>query len=162
MAGTGKAPEFRDGLLQALEATFHVFQQHLEDISEEEAQRSPTGNLSPIVWQVGHIATVDGGFAVVFGGARTPPDSYREIFGRGSRGGAGKYPALGDVRQACASSHQALVSAVRSADLGAPAELMGMTKSIGDWGMLGVFHRGYHTAKIATLRVLLGKPRLLG
>jgi uncharacterized damage-inducible protein DinB len=51
--------EPKDLLRYALEATRDRVIRCLEDLSEEEARRVVQG-LSPVVWQVGHLAQADG------------------------------------------------------------------------------------------------------
>jgi hypothetical protein len=65
--------EPKDLLRYALEATRDRVIRCLEDLSEEEARRVVQG-LSPVVWQVGHLAQADG---VLLRRAGAPPSRRR-------------------------------------------------------------------------------------
>lgn len=157
--GTSTTPDLRDTAANRLEVVHRLIAASLEDLTEDEAQRSPTSGLSPVVWQVGHLALMTGWMTERLGGAYTPPPTYEERFQRGT-GGPGRYPTLAEVRRAFDDSHQAILGVIRTTDLGQPLDIMGMTRHRGDLAVMCAAHYGYHMAKIATLRALLGKPRL--
>jgi hypothetical protein len=158
-------------LLQYQVAMSHqVLKRSLEGISDEEARRTP-GGLSPILWQAGHIALANFGFArgslgFVLGRDVAPlgvlPGNSAALFKTGT-GGAASYPPFGDVAGSVDASHDALARAVAEVDLRAPNEGPG-----GAWHTqaeafaFAVMHGWYHIGKINTLRALLGKPKLFG
>lgn len=158
-------------LLQHQLAVSHsILKRSLEGISDEEARRTPS-SLSPIVWQAGHIALGDFGFArrdlrFVLGADIAPagmlPGDSAGLFKTGT-GGVASYPLFGEVVESVEASHHALAQAVAEADLSAPNQGPG-----GIWNTqaeafaFAVTHRWYHIGKITTLRALIGKPRLFG
>ncbi len=148
----------RDVALIEVARTNQILLRTLGDLNEEELQRSPAGGLSPIIWQVGHLATQDAYFARLCGHDFKPDASVEALFGRGTSG-AGPYPPLAEVRLAWDAAHGALESVARTADLSQPVQSK-MFKTVGDVVSFATFHRGYHIGKICTLRALLGKPRL--
>lgn len=135
----------------------------LHDVSDDEAKRSPAQPLSPIVWHAGHVAFTNFSFAV--GRRAAParvPEGYPALFAMGTGGGAG-YPALSTVVEVLDDSHTALLAAVTRADLAAPNEgPFGAWSNVAEMFVFAGNHCSYHIGKIATLRALLGKPRLIG
>jgi uncharacterized damage-inducible protein DinB len=134
----------------------------LEDLTGDEARRVLAGGLSPVTWQVGHLAVVDATFVQRGGSAYAPPPHYLDLFKMGS-GGAADYPPLGEAWEAFDGAHQALLRVAAEADYRTPVEhRFRIYTNIGEMLIFACYHRGYHTGKIATLRALLGKPRLFG
>ena len=134
----------------------------LEGVTDDEARRVLAGRLSPFTWQVGHLATIDATFAERGGGTYALPPSYADLFKMGS-GGAADYPALSEVWNAFDGAHQALLRVAAEADYESPIEhRFRIYTNIGEMLIFACHHRGYHLGKIATLRSLLGKPRLFG
>src|SRR5207249_6476949 len=88
--------ESRDVVRFGLTASFTRVLRCVEDVSEAEAGQLPN-NLSPMIWQLGHLALSDGGFFRLAGGTSPAPDSFKGFFRTGS-GGAADYPPLSDVR----------------------------------------------------------------
>lgn len=147
--------------LYGLNATQIRVHRCLEEISENDARRSPIPGLAPIVWQVGHLAWSDFGFARRADGRTEMPDGYEALFKPGTGGGDESYPSLDEVKEAFNHAHQALESAARTVDPDTPVE----TRNYGNVGGMLVFacyHRGYHIGKMTTLRALMKKHRLFG
>ncbi len=148
----------QDVALIEVARTNQILLRTLGDLNEEELQLSPAGGLSPIIWQVGHLATQDAYFARLCGHDFTPDASVEALFGRGI-GGARPYPPLAEVRPIYDAAQGALEEVARTSDLNQPVQAK-MFKTVGDVVSFACFHRGYHIGKICTLRALLGKPRL--
>lgn len=149
----------REQFRYGLEASYSRALRCVGDIGEEEARQAPHG-LSPIIWQLGHLALADEGFLKRAGGALEIPGSYRELFATGT-GGIAEYPSLAEVRSAFEAGNRALEEAARTADLAQAVDARNY-KTIGEMLVFAAYHRGYHIGKITTLRALLGKPRLFG
>jgi len=84
----------------------------------------PNAPLSPVFWQVGHLATPSNLYILKRAGiapATELPENYAGLFATGTGGNADN-PPLGTVVQAFDDSHEALVRAVVEADLGTPNE----------------------------------------
>jgi hypothetical protein len=124
-------------------------------VSEADARRVMAGTLTPIVWQVGHIALVDGNWVRRAGGDSPVPARYAEVFKQGS-GGEQDYPPLAEVWDVCESAHRALVDRADGADYETPVDAPSY-KTVGEMLMYAPYHRGYHIGKIMSLRALLGK-----
>lgn len=148
---------------QQLGLSHRLLKHTLNDISEEDARRIPSPAVSPIVWQVGHVAFVNFSFAVGRDAVRTKvPETYPALFATGT-GGRADYPAFATVVKVLDDSHAALLNAVAEGNLGAPAEgPFGAWKNVGEMFAFSNNHCWYHLGKITTLRALLGRPRLFG
>lgn len=132
----------------------------LADLSVAEARRAPLPALSPVVWQVGHIAFHDGQFARKAAAAGTVPAEYEGLFKAGT-GGEAAYPPIGQVWEVFDKTHATLLRIAQEADLATPVEGQ-MYTDIGGMLMFACVHRGYHIGKMTTLRALLDKPVLFG
>ncbi len=128
----------------------------LEDLTEDDVHRSPAGNLSPVIWQVGHLAWTESFYASRADRTGSVPSLFEQLFKSGT-GGAGDYPPLAEVNAAFASAQQGLAEVARSSDLARKIEGRNYS-TVGELLLFACFHRGYHQGKIATLRALLGKP----
>ncbi len=148
----------RDVALIEAARTNHILLRTLGDLDEGELQRSPAGGLSPIIWQVGHIASSDAFFARLCGHTFAPDAAFEALFGRRT-GGVKPYPPRAEVTLVYEAARAALESVARTADLSQPVEYERF-KTVGDVLSFAYFHRGYHIGKICTLRALLSKPRL--
>ena len=148
---------------EQLVVTQQFLKRCLSDISDDESRRMPDATLSPIIWQVGHLAAINSYLVRRVGGAAAAePARYRELFKTGT-GGSAAYPPLDAIVAACDSTHEALVRALAEANLDAPNESSaGFWKDVGGLFSFANSHRWYHIGKIMTLRALLGKPRILG
>lgn len=160
MKSAGHVNGLNDISLHQLNFSYGIILRLLSDVAEAEAQRSPAGNLSPIVWQAGHVACADATFAAVAGRPFAVPAGFEELFGRRT-GGVKPYPPLSDVKPVLEGAHQALCAVAQSMDLTERVQGPEIFRNRGDVLAFTGVHRGYHQGKIATLRALLGKPRLI-
>jgi len=134
--------------------------QCVADLESGEWTARPQG-LAPILWQVGHLALVDGEAARRLGYSVEIPESFQSLFRYGSTGD-GPYPDPKEVLAAFDQASEQLAAAAQG-DLSRPSnDPSGRTQTAGDLIVFLIYHRGYHHGKIMTLRSLLGKPRLLG
>ncbi len=149
----------RDFMLFGLTATSTRALRCVDDVGDEEARQSLHG-LSPIIWQLGHLALADEGFLKRTGRSAEVPTSYRELFATGT-GGNADYPPLAEVRSVFEAGNRALEEAVRTVD---PAQAVDARnyKTLGEMLVFAAYHRGYHIGKMTTLRALIGKLRLFG
>jgi len=148
--------ELREVIAGQLQSSHQRVLRTLQDLTEDDVHRSPTGNLSPVIWQIGHLAWAESFYANKAGGSRSAPPTYEQLF-RSGTGGAGNYPSLTDVTAAFAQAQSGLAEMARMADLARPVEGRNYS-TVGELFLFACFHRGYHQGKIATLRALLGKP----
>jgi len=147
--------------LYGLTATHTRLHRCLEEITEEEARRSPLPGLAPIVWQVGHLAWADFGFARRADGRSEIPRGYDDLFKPGTGTGGESFPSLAEVTGAFDRAQAALENAARTADPATAVEARNYS-TIGEMLVFAFYHRGYHIGKLTTLRALLKKPRLFG
>lgn len=126
-----------------------------KDLTEEEAAARPQ-ELTPIVWQVGHLTYYDA-FLVsrVRGGTPDVPEEYAELFKQGSSGD-GSFPPLADVRAVAERVHANVLELVE-VDAFQPLDGGSLYSNLGGALMFTQMHRGWHVGKIMTLRALLGK-----
>jgi hypothetical protein len=148
----------REVLLMEIGRTNRILLRTLEDLSADELQRSPVSNLSPVIWQVGHVAATDAYFAGMCGADVTVSEEFRGLFGRNS-GGPKPYPGLVDVKLVYDMGQQALEALTQSAEMGRAIESKNF-KTVADALSFSCFHRGYHIGKICTLRALMGRQPL--
>lgn len=139
-----------------LAVTYERVKRCLDGLTDGEARRLPDGRLTPVVWQVGHLAYVDSNYVQRGGGAPTAPARYADLFKPGT-GGEQDYPPLDEVWAAFDGAQQGLLGVAREADYAAPLDYPAY-KNVGEMLVYACFHRGYHVGKMATLRALLGKP----
>jgi len=149
----------RDVIRFGLTASFTRTQRCVEDVSDGEAAQTPN-NLTPIVWQLGHLALSDGGFLRLAGGTSPAPELFKGLFKTGS-GGPADYPPLGEVKPVFEAAQRELERLAQSANLDQSVESRNYA-TIGEMLVFAAYHRGYHVGKMTTLRALLGKPRLFG
>jgi len=146
-------------IVYGLTASFTRVQRCVEDVSDSEAAQTPH-DLTPIIWQLGHLALSDGGFLRLAGGTSPAPDSFKGFFRTGS-GGPADYPPLGELKPVFEAAQRGLEELARSADLNQRVESRNFA-TIAEMLVFAAYHRGYHVGKMTTLRALLGKPRLFG
>ncbi len=151
--------DIRDVIRYGLTASFTRALRCVDDVSDAEARQTPH-NLSPIVWQLGHLALSDGGFFRLAGGTSPAPESFKGFFKTGS-GGPAEYPLLAEVRAVFEAAQRELERLGQSANLAQSVESRNYA-TIGEMLIFAAYHRGYHIGKMTTLRALLGKPRLFG
>lgn len=149
----------RDLIRFGLDASFSRAMRCVDDLSDEEARRSPHG-LSPIVWQLGHLALSDNGYLSRIGAQPSVPGSYVDLFKSGS-GGQADYPRLHDVRMGFTAGQHALEELLLELDIAREVDARNY-KTVGEMLIFAAYHRGYHIGKMTTLRALLAKPRLFG
>src|SRR5215469_3218473 len=99
-------------LQHQLAVSQQILKRSLDGISDEEARRTPN-SLAPIVWQAGHIALGNFGFArrdlgFVIGAEVAPagmlPGDSAALFKTGT-GGVAAYPPFGDIVGSVDASH---------------------------------------------------------
>jgi len=143
----------------------HVIKLMVNDISNEEAQRMPSPALSPIIWQTGHLAGANVNFMRRAGvtPALSLPAGFFDLFKAGT-GGHAEYPPLSAVIQAFDDTHEALMRVVAEVNLETASEAprSGVWTNYAEMFAFSDAHRWYHIGKIASLRALLGKPRVFG
>src|SRR5690348_18397648 len=101
---------------QQLGASRGILQHSVGDISDDEARRISTPPLSPIIWQVGHLAVTNVGFMKRAGIGPMPslPAVYPGFFDSGT-GGPADYPPLDEVMRVFDATPEALLGAVAGA-----------------------------------------------
>lgn len=125
------------------------------DISAEDAIARPN-DLTPIVWQVGHIAYYEALLvSAITGDDPDVPENYESVFKTGSAGDT-DFPPFEEVIATLERS-QAAVFDLLDGDLSAPLAGEPLYTSVGGALLFTHYHRGYHLGKIMTLRGLLGK-----
>jgi len=147
-------------LAEMLDGTARRIQRVLTDITEADARARPYG-LTPIVWQVGHIALVDARALLRSGVAVEVPAAFEPLFTTGS-GGDADYPPLASVVPVLDGVNDRLRQLAREGDLNRTVEGTRSYTTVGEALLFLVYHRGYHIGKITTLRALLGKARVFG
>ncbi|HLY22352.1 MAG TPA: DinB family protein [bacterium] len=130
----------------------------IDGVSDADARRVMAGKLTPVVWQVGHLALVDGNYVRRAGGESPVPARYAELFKQGS-GGEQDYPPLSEVWSVFDTTHRVLMDRASGADYEAPIDAPAY-KTVGEMLLYSSYHRGYHIGKIMSLRGLLGKAPL--
>ena len=152
----------RARVLNQLEGSHRLVKELVGDVLDDEARHVPAANLSPITWQVGHLAFADATFGRHARGAYPVPENYADLFKTGT-GGHARYPEFNEVVEAFDASHRMLVQLAGEADFASPMTILpGAFNSLGEMFIFVCAHRGYHAGKIGTLRSLLGKPRVFG
>ena len=154
----------RSLIQNSLGASHQIVKQTLSEVSDEEARRMPDATLSPIVWQLGHLAVSNMNFIQRAGAtsATALPERYPGLFKTGT-GGTADYPSLTEVVKAFDDSHDALMRVAAEVNLEAPNEgPRGLWSDVAGAFAFSNVHRWYHIGKVASLRALLGKPRLFG
>lgn len=154
----------RELLQQQLTVSHQILTHCLSDISDDEARRTPNPTLSPVIWQVGHLAWTNAAFRQRSGASPTTalPANYPDLFKTGT-GGQAAYPPLEAVARVFEATHEDLMSAVAEASLESPSESpRGVWTNVAEMLGFSNTHRWYHIGKINSLRALLGKPRLFG
>lgn len=149
-------PEF---FLPRLERTAGAVHQVVADLTDDEAQRIFPPALAPVAWHVAHMATADGGVVARLGHADPRPQGWTERFTGDLKGG---YPSVAEALEAFDRAHRLLLDAIETVPLGTRIEGSRTYATFGDALAFVAYHRGYHIGKVATLRAMLGKPRLFG
>lgn len=151
-------------LLQQQLAVSHQIVKHcLSDLSDDDLRQMPQA-LSPVIWQVGHLAVTNMSFIQRAGAtpATSLPGNYPDLFKTGT-GGKADYPQMEGVVRAFDDTHEALMRVIAEAKLDSPNEgPRGLWKNQAEMFGFSNTHRWYHIGKITSLRALLSKPRLFG
>lgn len=147
-------------LADMLDGTFTRVQRVLTDITEEDGRAGPQG-LTPVVWQVGHIALTDSRALPRLAIPVQIPQTYEALFTTGT-GGAADYPPLDSVVPVMAQVNTQLRQTALKGDLDQAIEGTRSYRTAGEALVFLIYHRGYHIGKITTLRALLGKQRIFG
>ena len=145
----------KDYVTQMLSLSHGRLREAIDGVSDADARRVMAGKLTPVVWQVGHLALVDGNYVRRAGGESPVPARYAELFKQGS-GGEQDYPPIGEVWNVFDTTHRALMDRAAGADYQAPIDAPAY-KTVGAMLLYASYHRGYHIGKIMSLRGLLGK-----
>ena len=130
-------------------------------------QTSPTDTHQ--MWTLGHLATSYSWFASLVDGQFAPvPENYLKLFGYQSKptGNAADYPPFDEVRACMTSAYQRLVDAIAGqgeSDLHRPTatDSHGFAKDRLDVVYKTVWHDGWHSGQISTLRRALELPALM-
>ena len=142
-------------VIQMLNLSHGRAREAIDAVSDADARQVMAGRLTPIVWQVGHLAVADGIYARRAGGESPVPARYVELFKQGS-GGEQDYPPLVDVWNVFDTTHRALVDRAAGVDYQTPVDAPAY-KTVGEMLLYACYHRGDHIGKIMSLRGLLGK-----
>jgi uncharacterized damage-inducible protein DinB len=169
MSSAAPKSEFTKHLLLQYEIPCRMVSALADDFTEEEAT-SRSGDLKPLVWYLGHIATTDNYFLTLYGGHETAlSDEYLARFGKGSDGHADFSDASkaelvellatlrGKVRDVIATLEPEDFSRAPSREVQHP-----LFKTCGSALALIVSHCAYHAGQIANLRRSMGKDPLFG
>jgi len=149
------------GLLAGmLDGTFTRMQRVLTDISEEDGRAGAQG-LTPIVWQVGHVALTDSRALTRLGLPVPVPGTYEALFTTGT-GGQADYPPLDLVMPVMAQVNAQLRTLALEGNLDQAIEGTRSYRTAGEAIVFLIYHRGYHIGKITTLRALLKKEGMFG
>ncbi len=132
-------------------------------------QPAPTDNH--LLWILGHLAHTTDWFASLLDGkdAGGTPKTYGALFDSKSKPKADRkaYPPLSELRKEFERSFNRLVAAVEAssdADLAkpAPGDTGGFVSTRLDAVMKCVWHEGWHTGQLGSLRRALGLPPAMG
>ena len=169
MSSAAPKSELTKHLLLQYEIPCRMVSALAEDFTEEEATR-PVGDLKPLVWYLGHIATTDNYFLTLYAGEETALSAeYLKRFGKGSDGAAdfgdaSKAEMLellatlrGKVRDFVATLEPEDFAREPATEVHHP-----LFKSCGAALALVVSHAAYHAGQIANLRRAMGKDPLFG
>src|SRR5207247_497120 len=113
----------RARVLNQLEGSHRLVKELVGDVLDDEARRGPAANLSPITWQVGHLAFADATFGRHARSAYIVPENYADLFKTGT-GGHARYPEFNEVLEAFGASHRMLVQLAGEADLASPMTIL--------------------------------------
>lgn len=150
--------DFREVLEGQLRGTAGTMQRVLADISGEEAISRPQ-NMTPLIWQAGHIAYYEALLvSEIEGKEPNVPDNYEQLFKQGS-GEATEFPPFSDVLSVLERSQENVLRLL-DGDLTKPLAGEPLYTSVAGALLFTHYHRGYHFGKMMTLRGLLGKDIL--
>lgn len=147
-------------LADMLDGTYTRIQRVLTDITEEDGRAGPHG-LTPVVWQVGHMALTDSRALSRLAIPVSIPGTYEALFTTGT-GGVANYPPLDAVVPVMAQVNAQLRQLALEGALDQAIEGTRSYRTAEEALVFLIYHRGYHIGKITTLRALLGKQRMFG
>ena len=169
MSSPASSSEFVKHLLIQYDIPCGMVSRLADDFTDEEATRR-VGDLKPLVWFLGHVATTENYFLTLYGGHESAlSEEHLKRFGRGSDGEAD----FSDASKAEIVELLATLDArVRETIKGLTPEDLSRTpasavshplfKSLGSALALVVSHTAYHAGQIANLRRAMGKDPLFG
>jgi hypothetical protein len=150
----------RGHVTQMLTLSHNRVREAIDGVSDADARRVMAGKLTPIVWQIGHLALVESNWVRRAGGESPVPPRYAEVFKQGT-GGEQDYPALSEVWTVFDTTHKAMMDRAGGAVYDTPLPPTGTAtppyKTVGEMLLYASYHRGYHIGKVMSLRGLLGK-----
>lgn len=154
----------RDNALTLLEFSRRNTLGFLEDVPEEAWFHQPFEGANHVAWIVGHLASTDGFFVTTFAGkASQVPESWNELFGRGSKPQPtpARYPPPSELRDVLARRREDLLAYFR----GLPDNKL-LEPLDSDWerfapnriGLAGsiAWHEGLHAGQLTAIRKSLG------
>jgi hypothetical protein len=127
----------------------------------------PTDN--PVIWNVGHLASVNDWFAsLIDGRAAEFPRAWQGVVGYMSTPGASAegYPSYEDLLASLWRGHARLLEAVKrqsAEELGLPtqADSHGLAPTRADAAARAAWHEGWHGGQIAGIRKSLGLKNVM-
>lgn len=141
----------------------------VKSIPTDKSTFQPSACDNHMLWTVGHLASAYSWFASLIDGKTAPiPDSFDKLFGSKSKpcDDCAAYPPLDEVRKVYSAAYQRLadaVSGLKPADLHKPpaAEAHGFATSRLDAVYKAVWHEGWHSGQLSSLRRALGLPPMM-
>lgn len=137
------------------------------DFTEEEATQTVTGGPNPLVWHLGHLASVeDDVFTLFTGAAPKVPPALRAIVATGCPipTTATRFPSLSDLWSMLDESHVRLLSMAETAAPGdfdrTPLVPNRFFRTLGQAIYEVALHENYHVGEIGALRRALGKSKI--
>jgi len=142
----------------------------IEGIPAEQLAAQPWPGANHVLWNLGHLATVDDFFlATVTGCGPALPAEWKGFFFMGStpHGDLGSYPPPSDVLEALAERRATLLEwfrAVPEALLAQPSpdSIRGFAATLGVLPLTLAWHEGLHAGQISAIRKALGMPPAFG
>ncbi|MCC6320456.1 MAG: DinB family protein [Phycisphaerales bacterium] len=138
-------------------------------IPADRATYQPSPRDNHLLWTIGHLATAYSWFASLIDGKMAAlPESYDKLFGYKSApvADAGVYPLLAEVKKHYDAAYGRLyeaVAALKPADLYKPpaAESHGFASSRLDVIHKTIWHDGWHSGQLSSIRRALGLPPMM-
>lgn len=142
----------------------------VEGFAEHQVCYQPAMTDNHLIWTLGHVALTNQWFAGLLDGRpNTLPDSYGELFGYKSKPNpdVSVYPPLEEVRRAYDATYARLIraaDAMTEADMEAPpaGDSYGFVKDKGEVLEKAVWHEGWHSGQLSSLRRALALPPVMG
>lgn len=155
--------------LAALDFSRGVLLKLIEGFPADKLTYQPVDGANPVLWQMGHLAYADDGFAHGLGGlARVTPEAWDTIFGMGSTpaGDLSAYPDPAAVRAALDTTRANLRAWFQGMDAETlakplPERLAVFGPSHGALMSTLAAHESMHAGQITVVRRALGLPPAL-